>query len=202
MPENAHRSRAGWADSMESEPAGAISNAHAHRLPKSVRTALIGLAAVSFLLLVAVGFLTVYVYQADQYVQGRGAFRDAEAARAEAKSEERIRRAMCDLLDTLPEGGLLENPRGKYGCGPGMPLSELPPEQAEQLRTQRTPTAPSAQAVAPGPSSTPAPAPSAGAAAPSPAPQTPAPSTAPDRPSAVDLGPLTDPSCESVRICF
>lgn len=96
--------------------------AHVHRLPKVVRLALSGLVFAVFLLLVAVGFLTVYVHQANQYVQGRGEYRDRETARL----EEQIRTSICDLLDQLPEGGLLDRPREKYGCGPGIPFEDLP----------------------------------------------------------------------------
>jgi hypothetical protein len=46
--------------------------------------------------------------------------------------QEQIREGQCDLLDEFPEGGLLERPRAKYGCGPGYPASELDPEQRDE----------------------------------------------------------------------
>lgn len=100
---------------------------HSHKLPGGVRLAIAGLIVVQFLLIVAVGLISVYVYQQQQFIQGRGEYRDAEAVRL----EERIRRSTCDLLDQFPEGGLLERPRNKYGCGPGMP-GPWPPDQQPQ----------------------------------------------------------------------
>jgi len=116
---------------MEAPPANPP--AHVHRLPKVVRLALVGLTVSMFLALVGIGLMAGAVYQANQYVQGRGEYRDREAVRMEQETEESIRRAMCDLLDQLPEGGLLDRPRVKYGCGPGIPVSDLTPEEQAQL---------------------------------------------------------------------
>ena len=118
-----HRSRLGWSDPMDENPPTASAPAHSHRLPGSVRLALSGLLAAALLLSVAVGFLTVYVYQANQYVEGRGEQRDRE----NDAQDVRIKRAICDLLDQLPEGRLLDRPRAKYGCGPGLRPDEIPP---------------------------------------------------------------------------
>ena len=175
--------------------------AHVHRLPPVVRIAVVGLVAAVFLLLVAVGFLTIYVYQANQYVQGRGEFRDRETARL----QEQQRRATCDLLDQLPEGGLLDRPRTKYHCGPGIPLEQLSPQEQAQLqgRTQ-PPAAPPLRATpgVPPPQSAPLgsaarPAPSSPVPPPEPAPE-PSPSPSP----LVDLGPVTDPICKTLSVCF
>ncbi len=113
------RARRAWPDEMRPEPD--VSPVHTHRIPGSVRAALVGIVAVLALLIVAVVLIGLAVYQADQYVKGRGEYRDREAARMEAETEERIRQSLCDLMDELPEGGQLERPRAKYGCGPGIP---------------------------------------------------------------------------------
>ena len=136
MPDGHRRSREGWADTMEAGPADPP--AHTHRLPPMVRVAVVGLGAAVFLLLVAVGFLTVYVYQQQQYIQGKGAQRDRETAAA----QERLRQGICDLLDQLPEGGLLERPRTKYHCGPGIPLDQLTPSEQAQVQGRVEPVAP------------------------------------------------------------
>jgi hypothetical protein len=120
---------------MEAPPADPP--AHVHRLPVFVRVALVGLTVAVFLCLVGIGLMAGAVYQANQYVQGRGEFRDREAARMESETTEKIRKAMCDLLDTLPEGGLLERPRDKYDCGPGIPIDELSPEERQQVASSR-----------------------------------------------------------------
>src|SRR5690349_12651174 len=111
MPDGHRRSREFWTDTMEAGPPNPP--AHVHRLPAAVRFALVGLVAAVFLLLVAVSLMGVYVYQQQQYIQGRGELRDRE----NAQLQEQQRQGICDLLDQLPEGGLLERPRAKYGCG-------------------------------------------------------------------------------------
>jgi len=126
-PDGRRRSREHWTDTMEAGPADPP--AHVHRLPKVVRLALVGLTVAVFLALVGIGLMASAVYQANQYVQGRGEFRDREQQRL----EEQIRRSTCDLLDQLPQGGLLDRPRVKYGCGPGIPVSDLSPEEQAQL---------------------------------------------------------------------
>jgi len=128
MPDGHRRSREGWADTMEAGPSNPP--AHTHRLPPLVRVAIVGLGAAVFLLLIAVGFLTVYVYQQQQYIQGRGVQRDRE----NVQLQERIRMGVCDLLDQLPEGGLLERPRHKYHCGPGIPFEDLTPGEQQQVQ--------------------------------------------------------------------
>ena len=136
MPDGHRRSREGWADAMEAGPPDPP--AHTHRLPPLVRVSIVGLGAAVFLLLIAVGFLTVYVYQQQQYIEGRGQFRDRENDR----TNQRINDAICDLLDQLPEGGLLERPRHKYGCGPGIPLDQLTPSEQAQVQGRVAPVAP------------------------------------------------------------
>lgn len=55
---------------------------------------------------------------------------------------EEIRIGQCDLLDQLPEGGLLERPRAKYECGPGYPQSEIDPQQRDEQADIIAPPAP------------------------------------------------------------
>ena len=200
-----HRSRTGWADPMDQEPPTATAPTHSHRLPGSVRLAMAGLVAAVLLLAVAVGFLTVYVYQANQYVQGRGEFRDAETARL----EEQIRRSICDLLDQLPEGGLLDRPRAKYDCGPGLPAELLTPQEQARLADRRpppvtdgepqapAPAAPTAPDVGPGLRAAVPPPPSPDVDVPPPSP--PAPPDAP--PPAAEPAPLGDLVCALLPFC-
>lgn len=118
------RSRFGWSDPMACPP----SDSHEYRLPRSARLGLIMLTAAVALLLVAVGFLFVGLYQAREYIEGRGEYRDREAARMESETVENDRRLACDLLDTLPEGlRTLDRARAKYECGPGIPADQLEP---------------------------------------------------------------------------
>lgn len=205
MPDGRRRSREGWADAMEAGPPATAS--HTHRLPKAVRLAFIGLVAAVFLVLIGLGLMAVQVYKANQYVQGRGEFRDAEAARMEAESSERIRQAMCDLLDQLPEGGLLERPRAKYDCGPGIPVAELTPDEQAQLNGRARPqVAPST----PPPPASPDASPMGGAvtepprapAAQPPGPAEPTPvQPPPDSGPVVDGNPVTALVCGLASIC-
>lgn len=121
--------------------------------PPWLRRAVITLVVVAALELAGLSVGAVYVYQQQQYVEGRGEYRDREAARL----EEQIRRSVCDLLDQLPEGGLLERPRTKYGCGPGIPIDQLTPEEQARLQGQgaadrsQQPAAPAGAPTAAGP---------------------------------------------------
>ena len=94
---------------------------HDHRLPLSLQA----LVIVSFLGLLAAGIiLFVYIVQTnervgrlEEYVAGRGEYRDQEAARL----KEEVRSNWCEVLDTLPAGEALDRVRVKFDCGPGMP---------------------------------------------------------------------------------
>lgn len=106
---------------MESGPPEAP--AHVHRLPGSVRAAIGGLAIAVLMLLVAVSLMAIQVYQADQYVQGRGEFRDAEAARMERL----IDRVVCDILAEFPTGNeRADRLRARYECPIPTPIKETP----------------------------------------------------------------------------
>lgn len=96
--------------------------AHTHRLPGGVRAAILGLGAAVLLLLIAVGLMASAVYQANQYVEGRGEFRDREADRIEQAAIDEVRRAACDILAALPaDGAVLDQVRAQFDCGPGVP---------------------------------------------------------------------------------
>jgi hypothetical protein len=74
--------------------------------------------------------LGVAVLRADDYVKGRGEYRDQEQARM----QQELNDLACGMLDTLPEDQPLLRPmRDKYHCGPGVPISELPPEIQREL---------------------------------------------------------------------
>jgi hypothetical protein len=107
------------------------------RMPRRMVWVLAGLITAVIALTLTVAALTFYVIQDHSYVVGRGEYRDREQARL----QEQLRQSLCDLLDTLPEGGLLERPRAKYDCGPGIPLSAYPPDvRARIWGTAPTPT--------------------------------------------------------------
>ena len=178
--------------------------AHVHRMPRVFRIAVVGLVGAVFLLLVAVGLIANAVLQQQQYIEGRGVQRDAENARL----HEQIRQAQCDLLDQLPEGGLLEAPRTKYHCGPGIPLADLPPS----VRQRYAPTPAVPQALTPLPpaaspsASRPAPGtlpprtgPGPGGPTPTPPSSTPTPTPTP---SPSPLRPVTGPVCDLTGLCF
>lgn len=143
-------------------------------------------------------------------IQARSAERDAEAQRV----AEQNRRSWCTALDALPaDVPALDRLRGIYHCGPGLPLSELTPEEQDQLTGRNVP------AVAPTPSTplppSPAPATTDGArTVPRPVPALPgypdappeppaaAPTTSPaPEPPLVDLG-ITEPLCDGLGVCL
>lgn len=183
---------------------------HTHDLPKALRVSYRLLLAAVVGLLCAVGTLTYFVYQQQQYVEGRGEYRDAETQRL----QQRITDAVCDLLDQLPEGGLLERPRDKYGCGPGIPLSELP-EDVRRRYQGEPPAAPASTT----PAAAPVPRPPMGAPAapnlpprptpneppagnsPKPEPPPPDPTTGPPSGGA-PLAPVTDVVCDLTDVCI
>jgi hypothetical protein len=83
----------------------------------------------AYVAIVLLAIQSAYIFV---YVLDRGQARDEELRRI----DERINRSVCDLLDQLPEGGLLDRPRQKYGCGPGIPLESYPPDVQQRLRQQ------------------------------------------------------------------
>ena len=169
---------------------------HTHRLPRTL-LAMIGICIIG--LLAAVVLVLLYAQNVDhrlgrleQYVQGRGEFRDQEQQRL----EEQLRRSTCDLLDQLPEGGLLVQPRQKYHCGPGIPRAKptSPPHSAATPGAAGTPAAPPA---------TRPPAPAPASAVPSaPAPARAAPPAGQPSPTAKPTPvPLPSPICAVLGAC-
>lgn len=77
--------------------------------------------------------LAVFVYLFVSLIQSRSAERRAQNDRI----QQEIRDSWCTALDTFPEGGELDDLRVQYDCGPGIPLSDLPPDQADRLREWR-----------------------------------------------------------------
>lgn len=128
-----------------------------------------------------------------------------------------VQQGICALLDQFPPSAVLAGPRQRFHCGPGTPLSQLPPAVQQQLRGDAArPTAaptssttrPPAGAVAPQAAVGSAP-PSLGAAAaasavPTEAPGPPRPSGAspsvPSAPSAPFPGPRDPLLCHLVPI--
>jgi hypothetical protein len=169
------RSRRGWPDPEPPAPDGdAVVPAHKHsRVP-------VGIAYVAIVLLLVTDVLLVIGWMDfNDYVHGKGQQRDQENARL----NQRINDAICDLLDQLPEGPLLDRPREKYGCGPGIPFDQLPPDIQQQL----TPAPAPAATTAPAPTATPdEPSPDA----PTSAARPPAPDTPEPLPGGAD-GPMT-----------
>jgi hypothetical protein len=134
------RSRRGWPDPEPPAPDGdAVVPAHKHsRVP-------VGIAYVAIVLLLVTDVLLVIGWMDfNDYVHGKGQQRDQENARL----NQRINDAICDLLDQLPEGPLLDRPREKYGCGPGIPFDQLPPDIQQQLTPAPAPADDAVRAAA------------------------------------------------------
>jgi hypothetical protein len=184
---------------------------HSHRLPRSL-LALVVLCVLGLLAGIVLSYVQARRTEArlqvlEEYVQGRGEFRDREADRLEVRLRESFRQGICDLLDQLPEGGLLERPREKYGCGPGIPLDELPPSEAARLQEERART-PSAADPAPTPApERPDPSDEADRSRPRPEPTEPSrpppgdPGTPPDAAEPSPAGP-TELVCEALDLCL
>ena len=183
-----------------------VGKGHTHELPRTLLTILKALVGAVVALLLATGVLTYYVLQQQQYIQGRGEIRDRENER----TNQRINDAICDLLDQLPEGPLLDRPRDKYGCGPGIPLEDLPEDIRRRL--EEPPVAPTEPASTPAttpttepPMGAPAvpnpPRPTSNGTPPSTTPPKPTPTAPPSDPEGV-LGPVTDAVCDLLDVCL
>lgn len=202
------RSREGWPDTEK--PSKWAESAHSHELPAWLRRMLVIIGAFMLLVGVGLGCLTYYVYLDHEYVLGRGQYRDDEAVRIQQQTTEQIRSAICDLLDGLPAGPLLDPKRAQYSCGPGVPRDQLPAETQEQLQQLssgldvpavpmlRPRQSPQVTSEAAAPSSA---APSSSAPSQEPtAAVTPAPTTS--VPPLVDLGDVADSLCGAVGVCL
>jgi hypothetical protein len=128
---DAEKTRRVWP--LRTAPTTTPAGTHSHPLPAVMRLSLAGLVVAVLLQCAAITVLAIYVVQDHNYVIGRGELRDRETVAL----KEQIRQSICDLLDQLPEGGLLDRPRNKYGCGPGIPLSEFPQGWQDKIRSQQ-----------------------------------------------------------------
>jgi hypothetical protein len=104
----------------EQDPPG-----HSHKLPLLVIALLgvciAGLLAGIILMGVSVHRTNARLASLEEYVEGRGEYRDREADALEGRMEESVRQGLCDLLDQFPgPSRFLDGPRAKYGCGPGV----------------------------------------------------------------------------------
>lgn len=180
------RSRKAWPEPLP-EPPGEewAPRGHTHKQPR----------APLVIAYVAIALLAVEAAYIFIYILGRGQARDEELQRI----DERVTRSICDLLDQLPEGGLLDRPRLKYGCGPGIPIEDFPPEVQQQLREQEGAAAATPETSAPAqptPQADPGPPSTDGASGPQATAEPPpaAPTTAPD--------PLLSVVCDLTTICL
>jgi hypothetical protein len=122
-------SRRGWPlHTLETTtPAGT----HSHKLPQGVFRILIALSVFMLVLAVVDAVLVLYII-------GRGQVREAQIE----ETRRDVREQLCDVLDGLPQGGVLDLTRSKLDCGPGLPLSSFPPDIQRQFTP--APTQPSA----------------------------------------------------------
>ena len=213
------------------EPESTPDGKHTHRQPRII---LMGLLAAVIVLLLTNGLTLVYglsvnerISRLEEFVAGKGTQRDAENRRL----QQDISDAVCNVMDSLPAGGLFDPIREQYGCGPGIPVDQLDPEAAQNIAeiieqgqaapavavppSEPTEAAPTPSGIAPpagavitppaGPSAAPSqqsqPSPTQAPAAP--APVTPAPTAAaPTTPAPIaDLSGVTDAVCGLLRVC-
>lgn len=192
------RSRRAWP--LRTQETTTSAGTHDHKLPQSIFRVVIALAVFLLVLAVVDAVLVLYII-------GRGQVREQQIE----QTRRDVREQLCDVLDGLPQGGVLDLTRSKLDCGPGMPLSSFPPDIQRQFTP--APTQPSAPVPAQ-PTTTPAPAPEPPQGA-SPAPVQP---SAPDSPAPLPGGadgpmspseppPLSPPSqvrqlvCDLIPIC-
>lgn len=94
---------------------------HDHRIPLSlqlmVAISVLGLLASAVIMVGYIHDTNARITTLEQYVQGRGEYRDREQARL----EEQMRADWCRVLDMLPEGQFLDVLRAEKDCGPGIP---------------------------------------------------------------------------------
>lgn len=139
----------------------------------------------------------------EEYVQGKGEQRDHERAALEELMRELDRQAACDLLDQFPVGGWLDRPRAKYGCGPGIPLDQLTPQEQSRIAGRppavRPPEAPAGPVPGPAPG-----VPSLGSSAAPDRPPPPPPAPLPPRPvePPTPLQPVIDRICDALPLCL
>ena len=189
-------SRRGWP--LRTAETTTSAGTHDHRLPQGIFGVLVGLSVFLIVLAVVDALLVIYIV-------GRGQVRERQIQ----ETREQVRASLCDVLDGLPEGGVLDLTRDRLGCGPGLPLSSFSPEDRARLEP---PTDPPAQEPTTAPTPTAAPEPPPVAAEPPaepPAADSPEPTpTGADGPPATAAPPPTSPPsqlrqalCDLLPIC-
>jgi hypothetical protein len=129
-PDPADRpSRRGWP--LRTQATTTTAGTHDHQLPQGIFRVLIALCVFLLVLAVVDAFLVLYIV-------GRGQVREAQIE----ETRRDVREQLCDVLDGLPQGGVLDLTRSKLDCGPGLPLSSFPPDIQRQFTP--APTQPSA----------------------------------------------------------
>lgn len=192
-----HRSRTAWPAPLE---IAGVGDGHTHPISRRWRRIFAALMVLTVAQTLAIGALLWLVLLSEEY-------RQEQRARTLA--------AICDVLESLPPGPVLDDVRRRWDCGPGRPVAAFPPQVQQELAerdgeppVQEPP--PQAAEVTPAPAAPPAPPTSAH---PAPPPETtgppaevpepgppPAPPPAPSPPSE-PLKPVTDLLCELVTVC-
>lgn len=123
---------------------------HTHRMPRAL---LVTLVVICVGLLASIVLVSVVAIRAgqqaeetnrrlvalEQFIEDRGVERDQQYENLDG----RITHAICGLLDGLPaEWSVLNGLREQNGCGPGIPIDQLPPETQRDLSRWETPDEP------------------------------------------------------------
>jgi hypothetical protein len=190
-------SRLGWP--MRTQATTTSAGTHDHGMPRWLICCLIVMMIVELMIIVIIWLLV-------QRQQTLSHYRNQETAR----TRQEMRDGFCDLLDQFPQSALLDAPRQKYHCGPGIPVSQLPPAirqqwpQGGQVATPSPTTAPTESPAAPSQAPSPStPAPAAPSSAVAASPGRPS-ATVPPRPPGAppSVAPAPDPLlCQLLPVC-
>ena len=133
------RSRMGWP--LRTGPTTTSAGTHDHEMPRP-RWVAWGLAALALAVILLATAFALQLKRQVSFTEYRN--------QQQRQIEQDMRQGFCDLLDQLPQSAVLDAPRHKYGCGPGIPVDQLPPSVRQ--RWQGGTTAPaSPQAFVPSP---------------------------------------------------
>ncbi len=115
------------------EPRGAVVATHDHKQPRGPFL-ILGTAILLLFLSTGLTFMHALSVQ-DRLAALETDYQALKIQRNQQLSDldQKINRAQCDLLDTLPITALLDAAREKYGCGPGLPIDQLSPEAQQEL---------------------------------------------------------------------
>lgn len=114
MPDKPHRSRTGWRD-MSDTPDDLVPGMpfHYHRPPKWIARCIVGLFVLGALNLSGLTMSLIYDMQQQEYIEGRGEYRDAQTDRI----ENLISTVVCDILGEFPAGDArADRLRVRYDC--------------------------------------------------------------------------------------